>query len=124
MAGEPVAIGDKAGFKVMRNKLVVIVDEAGFDLSRDAVPVSISAGRNSSGIPACRKLRSQMARARGSILLVGDDMMIFLSKIPAVTDLARGDYILPGIRLSRPLSRPFLLCQAPAHEQQRHRLGY
>ena len=44
MAGAPVAISRKARVRVMRNKLVVIVDEPGFDLSRDAVPVSIDVG--------------------------------------------------------------------------------
>jgi hypothetical protein len=44
MTAAPVAISGKAGVKVMRNKLVVIVDEPGFDLSRDAVPVSINLG--------------------------------------------------------------------------------
>ena len=44
MAGAPVAISRKARVKVMRNKLVVIVHEPGFDLSRDAVPVSINVG--------------------------------------------------------------------------------
>ena len=44
MAGAPVAISRKARVRVMRYTLVVIVDEPGFDLSRDAVPVSIDVG--------------------------------------------------------------------------------
>ncbi len=44
MTGAPIALSRKALVKVMLNKLVVIVNEPGFDLSRDAVPVSIDVG--------------------------------------------------------------------------------
>src|SRR5271157_4705034 len=46
---------------------------------------SMSAERDSCGILARRKSRSQMSRARGSMLLVDDDMVIVWSKSPAVT---------------------------------------
>ena len=44
MPGAPIAMRSETRLEVVRNELVVAVDETGLDLSRDAVPVAIDLG--------------------------------------------------------------------------------